>query len=143
MSFPPLVDLLPHRPPMLFLDDVVRWKDPVVECRVCIREDALFVANGTLRASVTLEHMAQCVGVYTGLWARSRGEPIRIGYLIGVREASFDVDVLEVGDELEVTARCVWGDTELGAFECSVTRRGEAVARALLSVYGASEGKSS
>lgn len=143
MSFPPPIELLPHRPPMLFLDEVTFFDDPVVECRAHVREGELFVKNGAMHASVTLEHMAQCVGVYTGLWARARGEPIRVGYLIGVRDATFDVDTIATGDVLTVTAKRVWGDTELGAFECTVAVGGEVIARASLSVYGAAGGRGS
>jgi len=79
--------------------------------------------------------MAQAVAAYAGLVARSAGEPIRIGYLIGVRELKLEAESFVPGDVLTVRARRVWGDDQLGNFEADVTRSGVEVARASLTVF--------
>jgi predicted hotdog family 3-hydroxylacyl-ACP dehydratase len=119
---------------MLLLDEVCSWERDVVECRVRVRHDSPFVRHGRVPGSVALEYMAQCIAVYAGLRARSRGEPIRIGYLLGARDVTFEDD-FRVGDMLVVQAVHVWGDAQLGSFSCRVERAGEKVAGGNLQVY--------
>lgn len=134
-SLPTPIELLPHRPPMLLLDEVTSWNGDRVECRVVLRDDSPFVEAGRVASTIAVEYMAQCVAAFAGLRGRERGEPVRIGYLVGAREVTFAVDDLRVGDVLRVEASPVWGDETLGNFACAVDREGEAVARGTLNVY--------
>ena len=60
--------------------------------------------------------MAQTVGAYAGCARAGPGSPSSIGYLLGTRELSLGVDAFDVGDELVIEARHVWGDEQLGSF---------------------------
>ena len=128
-TLPDLRDLVPHEPPMLLLDAVQSYDDESVVCTVTIAPDGLFVEqqNGQPRvpAVIGLEYMAQCVAAYAGLTARQGGRPPRIGFLIGCRELRLDAEAFSVGDTLEVEARRVWGENDLGSFACAVKRAGE------------------
>jgi predicted hotdog family 3-hydroxylacyl-ACP dehydratase len=84
--------------------------------------------------------MAQCVGAFVGLRATARGEPVRVGYLVGANEVVLDVDHFDAGDRLRVEARHVFGDTRMGQFVCRVLREGQVVAHATLSVAQRPEG---
>jgi predicted hotdog family 3-hydroxylacyl-ACP dehydratase len=79
--------------------------------------------------------MAQCVAAYAGLSGHERGEPVRVGYLVGAREVTLPDEPFRVGDVLRVTAQHAWGDDILGSFHCRVDRGGETIARATLNVY--------
>jgi predicted hotdog family 3-hydroxylacyl-ACP dehydratase len=90
--------------------------------------------------------MAQTVGALVGIWDRGKNQSPRPGYLIAIPEATFELDRFLVGDELLITAKRVWGDSELASFECDVAllARGSApfegpggnrVAKGQLSVY--------
>lgn len=120
---------------MLLLDEVRAAGEATITCGVTVREPCLFMDDHRVRAVIALEYMAQCVGAFAGLKARARGEPVRVGYLVGAREVAFAVDHFDVGDELTVEARHAWGDCELGHFTCAVVRAGRAVATATLNVY--------
>jgi predicted hotdog family 3-hydroxylacyl-ACP dehydratase len=135
---PPLTELVPHRAPMLLLDEVCGYDDISVECLVVLRDDSPFVERGKVRATLALEYLAQCIAVWTGLQGRARGEPVRIGYLVGSRELAFAVDHFRVGDELRLKASRVGGDSTLGVFACSVLRGGDTLASGTLNVYGGS-----
>lgn len=143
MSFPEISELLPHRPPMLWVDEVVEQHGDEVHCRLTVRSDHVFVEAGVVEPIVAIEWMAQTVGALVGLFDRARSERPRPGYLIAIPEAQFMVASFAVGDELELWARRVWGDDTLASFEARVVRGGELAARAQLSVYrrplGASE----
>lgn len=135
MSFPDIRELLPHRPPMLWIDAVIAHDEDEVRCRVTVREDHLFVEDGKVEALVAIEWIAQAVGALAGL--RDRHEPVapRPGFLIAVPEAELAVEHFAVGDALEVVARRAWGDDALGAFEGEVWRGDALTVRAKLSVY--------
>jgi predicted hotdog family 3-hydroxylacyl-ACP dehydratase len=133
---PPVEELVPHRPPMLLIDEVVAWDDAGAECRVVLRDDSPFVEAGRVSPMLAIEYMAQCVAVYAGLRGRERGQPVRVGYLVGAREVVLGQEPFRVGDVLRVRARHAWGDEILGSFQCSVERGDEVVAQGTLNVYG-------
>lgn len=135
MTYPPPVELLPHRPPMVLVDEVLDWRRGAARCRVTIGPTSPLVHEGRVRAAAALEYMAQCVGVCTALDARAAGEPTRTGYLVGVRSMELEVGHFAVGDDLVVDAVEEHKGQELGVYRCTVARGGEAVASATLSVY--------
>lgn len=135
MSFPPIEQLLPHRPPMLWLDEVVDHEGDEVRCRLTVRESHVFVEDGAVEPIVSIEWMAQTVGTLVGLYDRKRSLAPRPGYLIAIPEAEFFVERFRVGDVLELWARRTWGDETLASFESQVVREGARAARAQLSVY--------
>lgn len=134
-ALPRLVDVVPHRPPMLLLDEVVAWDANRVECRVVLRNDSPFVEGGRVASTLAIEYMAQCIAVFVGLEAYQRGEPIPLGYLVGARDISLPPDGFRVGDVLAVEAVPIWGGQTLGSFQCKVDRMGEVVAQGSLNVY--------
>ncbi len=135
MTFPPLVDLLPHRPPMILLDRVIGEQDQGVTCEVTIAESSLFVRDGVVPAVVFVEYMAQAIAAYAGLKAGRNSETVRVGLLLGAREIRFFAAGARVGDRLEVSADRRFGDELLGNFQCEVRRGGEVLAHGALSVY--------
>ena len=132
--FPPIIEILPHRPPMILLDEVLVREGERIVCAATIREEGPFVQARRVQAVVMLEYMAQCIAAFAGLNARSRGQPIRPGLLVACREMDLAVDAVGVGARLVVEAERIWGDRAFGFFECTVTEGGEALARASLSV---------
>jgi predicted hotdog family 3-hydroxylacyl-ACP dehydratase len=134
-GLPAITDLVPHRPPMLLLDEVASYDGSCLACNVVLRDDSPFVEEGHVNAPIALEYMAQCIAAYVGIRGQARGEPVQIGYLIGAREVIFNVDSFSVGDVLRVEVSHAWGDDTLGSFACSVARGDQVVATATLSVY--------
>jgi predicted hotdog family 3-hydroxylacyl-ACP dehydratase len=126
--------LIPHRGAMLLLDAVVTSSAEEIVCRAKVREGNLFLRRGRLRSVVCLEYMAQAVAAFAGLQAQQPGPP-PVGYLIAATRMTLFSPSLVLGDEIDVAARRVWGDSALGKFTCTVTRGGSAVAEAAVSVY--------
>lgn len=142
---PPLEELVPHRAPMLLLDRVLSHDAENVVCQVTIRADSAFLESIVDRANlppevmvpavVGIEYMAQCVASFAGLAARATGGTPRIGFLIGCRELTLEVDGFRIGDTLEVRARRVWGENNVGSFVCEIARETKTVAKGILTVY--------
>ena len=143
MTWPAPVDVLPHRPPMVYLDRVVSHDASRTVCRVEITESAPFLdENGLVPSWVGLEYMAQCVAAHAGLVAHACGEPVRLGLLIGARRVSFHTDALTPGHTILVTAVHTWGDHSLGSFACTMSdeRSERLLAEGVLNVYSPPDG---
>ena len=138
---PPVVELVPHRPPMLLIDRVCAHGDDVTVSTVAIRAESPFVAAGPdgrlgVPAVVGIEYMAQTVAAYAGLSARKEKRAPRIGFLLGCRELSLDTDAFAVGEVLTIEVRRVFGENDLGSFSCQVTGAdGRTLASGSLTVY--------
>jgi predicted hotdog family 3-hydroxylacyl-ACP dehydratase len=106
---------------MVLLTRVVDHAEDRTTCLVALAEDSPFCGtDGAVPAWVALEYMAQCVAVHAGLQARARGEPIRIGLLLGSRRIDICTPAFTVGQVLEVQARRLWAGQELGSFACRI-----------------------
>jgi predicted hotdog family 3-hydroxylacyl-ACP dehydratase len=132
-----LEELVPHRAPMLLLDELVSSGDECTVCSVTPRADSVFAENGRVPSWVALEYCAQCVAVFAGLRARDAGEAPRLGMLVAARDLALETEWFDPGEVLHVSARLVFGDSRMGRFECEVTRGRSTVAKASLSVYQA------
>jgi predicted hotdog family 3-hydroxylacyl-ACP dehydratase len=138
-ELPPIAFVVPHRPPMLWLDRIVAADDRSISCSGSVRSDAPFVRAGRAAAVVALEYMAQASAALLGLQAHRRGVVPGGGYLVGVPTFELFVDDLAVGDALDVHATQIWPGAErpaerLVSLDCKVERAGVAVALATLNV---------
>ena len=134
-EYPPIEAIMPHRPPMILLDRVEDAGEGYLRCSVTLREDSPFIEGGTASPVIATEYMAQCVAAHSGYKAVRRGDPVRIGYLLGTRSLELGVEALHVGEKLIVEARHVWGDDALGQYDCTVHRGEHRVAAAVLNVF--------
>lgn len=135
LTAPPLRELLPHRPPMLLLDELVDHSPGHARCRVVLRPDSPFMEDGRVRAVVAIEYMGQAAAACAGLAARAGGRPPAPGLLLGARELTLAVGHFAPGDALEVEAAFLAADERISSFRCAVRRAGVAVAEAVLTVY--------
>ena len=130
-----LSELLPHRPPMILIDEIVSYDDASVVAGVTVREASLFREAEGVPAYVGLEYMAQTCGAHVGALARDRGEPARIGFLLGARQYRAHVAWFRLGERLIVSAKVIYHDDQMGAFDCRIEVDGRLVAEAQLNVY--------
>jgi len=134
-KYPPVAEVVPHKAPMILLDEILDVTGPTLRARVTLTSQSPFVEDGQVAVLVTIEYMAQAIAAFAGLTRRASGQPVILGYLIACREMKLELDFLSVGDELEVAVTQIWHDEKLGNFDCSVTRGREKVSQAWLSVY--------
>jgi predicted hotdog family 3-hydroxylacyl-ACP dehydratase len=120
---------------MILVDELLSSEGGKARARVVVRPESMFVEQGRVPAVIAIEYMAQAVGLQAGMESRRKGNPIRVGYLLGTREMTLEVDHFEVGDELVVEVERLFGEEQLGSFRCSILRGDKQVAAAVLSVY--------
>ena len=140
---PLLSELLPHRPPMTMLSQVLSVDEPGVASAVLdTSPDSLFYDPeiGGVPACVALEYMAQTMALAVGAENRRRGSPPKIGFMLGTRRMDVKVDAFESGKRYVATAKFCYVDDEFAASDCSITGPdGETIAEARLTAYQPSE----
>lgn len=120
-----IAELLPHDRPMMLLDSLVAGDDAGVTCTAQPRNDGLFDDDSSVPAYLGLEYMAQTVAACSGLRAYRRGEPPRLGFLLGSRHFKTNVTRLPCHQTLTISVhQTVQSDSGMASFECQVTGDG-------------------
>ena len=136
MGMPDIRSLVPHAGPMVMLDRVISVDEDSLLAEVRIRSDSLFCDADGVGAWVGIEYMAQAIGAWAGYNARLRGEPIKLGFLLGTRRYECRRPIFVLGSVLRVHARRVFQDENgLGSFECSIDNDEGRVAAATVTVF--------
>lgn len=136
MDLPHIRTLLPHSGPMVLLDRVLAIEDESLCAEVLIRDNSLFCVNGAVGAWVGLEYMAQAIGAYAGYRSQQRGEPVRIGYLLGTRSYDSKQPCFTVGSCLKIHVKRVWqGEDGLASFDCHIDGETGLLAKATVTVF--------
>ncbi len=130
----PIVELLPMKPPMVFLDKVLSYDDPRLVTGVDIRPGIPFFETGGVPAWVGIEYMAQSVAAHAGVNARLRGEPPSVGFLLGTRAYKCDVSRFTEGESLTINVEPLFSEEGLAAFACSIETH-RPLASATVNVY--------
>lgn len=141
MDYSDIRDLLPHSGPMVLLDQLVAADDESLCAEVRVREDSLFYVDGAVGGWVGLEYMAQAIGAFAGYSARLRGEPVRIGYLLGTRHYECKQASFTLGSRLKIYVKRVLQSADgLAAFDCRIDDENGLVASANLTVFQSADG---
>lgn len=120
--FAPIEDLILHRPPMLLLKAVTHWQETGVDAIVDPRDSYLFAdSSGMIPAWVGIEYMAQAISAFAGINARSRGEPLCLGFLLGTRKYTAQATSFHPQQNLLVKVRELLRDEDnLVLFDCQI-----------------------
>lgn len=118
-----LRDLLPHRPPMILIDELLRLTVDSVTALATVPGDGHFAlpeAPSMVPASVyVVECMAQAVAAWDGYWRLSAGRPIGVGLILGVRDFNSSASYIGAGAELKIDAdRLMQMDDGIAVFDC-------------------------
>lgn len=140
-AWPPIDDLLPHRPPMRLIDAVLAFDAESVCVRALPAADAWYAdADGNMPAWIAIELMAQAIATHEALWRRSQGQPPAPGVLLGTRRMTSHVASLPAGAPLDVHASVVLRDAAgNGAYDCHIALAGERLVEATLKVHQPSD----
>jgi 3-oxoacyl-[acyl-carrier-protein] synthase-1 len=136
MLMPDFRTLVPHSGAMALLDRVVSADDETLSAEVRIRADSMFCGAVGVGAWAGIEYMAQAVAAHAGYIARLRGEPVKIGFLLGSRRYECSRPMFDIGSVLRVHARRVLqGENGLGSFECWIDAGEQRIATAIVNVF--------
>jgi predicted hotdog family 3-hydroxylacyl-ACP dehydratase len=136
MGMPDIRSLVPHAGPMVLLDRVISVGEDSLLAEVRIRSDSLFCNADGVGAWVGIEYMAQAIGAWAGYTAQLRGEPVKLGFLLGTRRYECSRPIFVLGSVLGVHIQRVFQDENgLGSFECYIDDEEGRIATAAVSVF--------
>ncbi len=129
--------LVPHSGAMSLLGRFLGADEESLRAEVAIMPETMFCQDGAVGAWVGVEYMAQAVAAHAGWCARKRGEPVRVGFLLGSRKYVCGVASFPVGSVLKIDVRrALQGENGLGAFDCRIEDgSGAELANATITVF--------
>jgi predicted hotdog family 3-hydroxylacyl-ACP dehydratase len=134
----PIESVVPQRPPMVLIDEIVARAAGRIVVVVTIRPTGLFFQPGRgMPSHVALEWMAQSCAAFAGCEAIDDGGAVRIGFLLGTRNFCATRAWFAEGERLYIQALLEYRDDEMANFACAVTGSldGPSLATASLNVY--------
>jgi 3-hydroxymyristoyl/3-hydroxydecanoyl-(acyl carrier protein) dehydratase len=134
---PPLAELIPHRPPMLFVERIVGEANDGATCLARVPAACALVSRGSTPAFVALEAAAQTAAAWEAL-RRSRvsGEPSpRSGYLVSLRDVALHRPTIPADADLHVSIRLVASAPPLATYDVDAVVEGELVLRGTIGTY--------
>jgi predicted hotdog family 3-hydroxylacyl-ACP dehydratase len=126
-----ILRLIPHQGGMCLLDTVTAWDDARIECRADSHRDPAnpLRHDGALAAVHLAEYGAQAMAIHGGLLGRAKGEPVRPGLLVTLREVKLGAGRLDdIAAPLVVMARRLLANADGLLYQFEVEAEGRALA---------------
>lgn len=136
MGMPDIRSLVPHAGPMVLLDRVISVDEDSLCAEVGIRSDTLFCGPDGVGAWIGIEYMAQAIAAWAGYTAHLRGEPVKLGFLLGTKRYECSRPIFVLGSVLRVHVQRVFqNENGLGSFECRIDDTQGRLATATVTVF--------
>ena len=118
---PDIRTLVPHSGQMVLLDRVLNADTDNLCAEVRIHAASMLAGEQGVGAWVGIEYMAQAIAAHAGWLALERGEPVKVGFLLGSRKYEAKLSYFAPGSVLQVHVhRVLQAENGLGAFECRI-----------------------
>jgi len=134
INYTEIAELIPHSGSMILLDKILEFDEHSLSAELVVRDDALLGNNKKVPAWVGIEYMAQTIAAYAGIQSKKLGEPINLGFLLGTRRYTSNIDSFDIGTVLTIKITRIINDDKLGVFDCKIYGSGIEV-NANLNVY--------
>ena len=115
-----IAELIPHSGSMILLDKILEFDEHSLSAELVVRDDSLLSHNKKIPAWVGIEYMAQTIAAYAGIHSKKLGEPINLGFLLGTRRYTSNIDSLDIGTVLTIKITKIIHDDKLGVFDCKI-----------------------
>ena len=133
-----LEKILPHKEPMILIDDVIRYSidEKWLMAEVSIDETSQFYdkqING-VPAIVGIEYMAQAIGCYA--YYRNDEKKPKIGYLLGTKKYNIKIDKFAKNQKYIIRVEEIFLDEALASFSCFIyNKHNDIIADSTVTVY--------
>lgn len=112
--------LIPHRAPMVLVDEVTQFGAEQIRARRTVRAGDPFVTAAGLSDAALIECLAQTIAAGDAVFAKSKGGRVRVGYLTGLTGVAIHGQA-RIGDVIELEARCRKRMEGMGLFVARAT----------------------
>ena len=131
-----LTKILPHKPPMILLDDIleVNLEEHYLISMFKVYPQKVFYEKQGINSLVGIEFMAQTIGCYA--YFKDNDKEPSPGLLLGTRLYNNSIDYFKEGEIYTVKAQEVFSDNNIVAFDCIIYNNDkEEVASATINAY--------
>lgn len=138
-----ITQLIPHRPPMLLINQLLEVDQSSASALVKIADDTAFLQRSDgqtafVPAWIGVEYMGQTAALIAGFQEQQGLCEPHLGFLMGARKYQSNVSQFVMGSVLKVSCReaALVGES-LAMFKCTIAHNdsGELLASASLTVY--------
>ena len=118
-----LLELLPHRPPMLLIQNLIHVADDSACSELTINEDSTFYQTGHgVPSWIGLEYMGQTCALIGGHQQHQGHTGASLGFLMGSRRYQACVPYFTLGKQLRIECKQIATVGEsLANFDCMIT----------------------
>ena len=114
-------ELVPHDGNMCFLSSVEAFDEKSLHAKARIESTNPFLIGRTISNWLGIEYMAQAIAAWAGIRGRNKGEPPKVGLLLGTREYNGDSPAFQLHDELDIyISQVVASKNNLAVFKCRI-----------------------
>ncbi len=130
-----LDNVLPQQPPMRLLDAVIEVNHELAHCKTTITKENIFYHSDAegIYAWVGMELMAQTAAVFAS--HQGKGDMPAMGFLLSVRKFSSDRPIFKLGETLEILAKKIYLEDNIGCFDCTIKLNHQVVATGKLNAF--------
>ena len=123
-KFPELIEIIPHRPPMVLLDAIAEVGVDFMSTTVRIHENSLFYETDRgVPVWVGLEYMAQTAAALIGDEGRRNKADIKLGFLLGSRRFETSISYFTLGTKVHIKVTRLFQEGEVGQFQGLITNQ--------------------
>ncbi|MGZ3723857.1 MAG: hypothetical protein ACXVA9_13030 [Bdellovibrionales bacterium] len=134
---------LPHRPPMVWIDEVVSFSEKAGECRVRLQADGHYMEGARLRSTSCLEFIAQAYGFISVCHhihiLDPNSKPLSKAFLASMKGAQLPseetLSQVQVGDQLSITVSGVRQMGPIVMFNGRITKGDLLICEAQMKVF--------
>ena len=131
----PVRELLPHREPMILIDEACGMEGQDFKAKVRVTPQSQFFDGAGVPAWVGIEYMAQTVAAYAGAEGLALGGQIHVGMLLGTRDYVAEVPLFNNGQVLDVLVRKdLFQVNGVSSLHCRILEAGRLLAQAQVTV---------
>jgi len=135
----PAEALIPHRKPMCIIDRLIDTTAQGGTAETGVASDNVMVdENGQLEPTAIAEMIAQTYAAVKGYNDRLSGEPVKQGFLVGIRKIQF-FKLVFIGDILRINVDTVGAISGFAVVKGQVTRNQEVIAEGEIKLWIQSE----
>ena len=142
-NYLPPKEYLPHDEPMVLLDEVLHIDENTTRTKCIIDNEHVlkhFIENDGVPTFITLELLAQSVGIWSGYFSMKNGQKkCPLGMVIGGRNYKNQTEFFKKGSVLEIEVTKIMHDDSIGSFEGCIKENGVIVSTGRVNVVKVAE----
>jgi len=135
----PITEVIPHRAPMVLIDQLEQYDKESAICAVTITTDSPFydAQQQGVASYIGNEFMAQSIAAFSGAHALDEGRAVTIGFLLGSRKYKTFQPYFRLAEKYLITINELYQEESgLSVFDCEILDANQqVVAKANINVF--------